>query len=105
MTDKAIFEGGVVKPAKSLQEWAHWYETADRVIASTYADEGGSRVSTVFLGINYQFDKDGPPLWFETMVFGGQHDQLQEHYATLEEAMVGHQKMVALVNDEIGYWR
>ncbi|WP_166903861.1 hypothetical protein [Mycobacterium sp. DL440] len=31
-------------------------------------------VSTVWLGLNHSFTDDGPPIIFETMVFGGVHD-------------------------------
>ena len=51
-------------------------------------------VSTVWLGFDHGFG-EGPPLIFETMVFGpGQEDEYQERYATAEEAKVGHQKAV-----------
>ena len=50
---------------------------------------GQVRVSTVFLGLNHAFG-DGPPLWFETMVFGGELDQEQERYSTIEQARLGH---------------
>jgi hypothetical protein len=62
-------------------------------------DIGGILVSTVFLGINHQWG-DGPPLLFETMVFGGEFDQEQERYSTYEEAEAGHARWVAAVKGE-----
>ena len=37
------------------------------------------------------------PILFETMIFGGEHDQYQERYATREEAVEGHARAVAPV--------
>lgn len=55
-------------------------------------------VSTVWLGVNYNHALDGPPIIFETMVFGdGDGDQYMQRYATEEEARAGHAETVALV--------
>lgn len=50
-------------------------------------------VSTVWLGLDHSFGY-GPPLIFETMVFGGPEDQYQERYSTVEEARIGHEATV-----------
>jgi hypothetical protein len=50
---------------------------------------GESKVSTVWLGLNHSFD-DGPPLIFETMVFGGPDNDWQKRYSTKEEALACH---------------
>lgn len=50
-------------------------------------------VSTVFLGLDHSFGS-GPPLLFETLVFGGPFDQEMERYATWVEAEYGHVRMV-----------
>lgn len=52
-------------------------------------------VSTVFLPLNHAWD-DGPPVLFETMIFGGAFDQEQWRYRTWAEAEVGHRRAVAL---------
>jgi hypothetical protein len=81
-------------PCSDLLEWGRWLETADRRVA---ADEVGSiRISTVFLGLDHNFG-GGPPLLFETMVFGGDLDQECERYSTWEEAEAGHRKMIERV--------
>lgn len=60
--------------------------------------DGDCRVSTVFLrGINHQFNPQGPPLLFETMVFGGSLDREQGRYSTWAEAEAGHKHWVELV--------
>lgn len=54
-------------------------------------------ISTVFLSINHSHSDDAPPLIFETMVFGGIHDDEQERYTTWTEAEEGHKAMVEKV--------
>lgn len=53
-------------------------------------------VSTVFLGLDHSFG-EGPPVLFETMVFGGKHNEEQWRYCTWDQAEVGHRQVVALV--------
>ena len=50
------------------------------------------KVSTVFLGMDHSWG-NGPPLIFETMIFGGKHDMDQERYSTYSEAKRGHLAM------------
>jgi hypothetical protein len=65
-------------------------------VANDTVGEGADRaqISTVFLGLDHQWG-DGPPLIFETMVFGGRFDQSQERYPTEEAALAGHARWVA----------
>ena len=76
--------------------WAKWIETAEKLVQRT--DVPGGYVSTVFLGIDHRFGGSGPPLLFETMIFGGPHDEYQQRYSTWEEAEVGHRKAVELAS-------
>jgi len=71
-------------------------------IAETFTE--GCRVSTVWLGLNHQHG-DGPPLIFETMVFGGGLDQHAERWATEDEARAGHEQMVEKVRHEADVFR
>jgi hypothetical protein len=56
-------------------------------------------VSTVWLGVNYNFTGDGPPVIFETMVFGGAEEQDQScwRWPTEAAAEAGHREVVATV--------
>ena len=92
MSTYYILEGKEVK-AVDLLIWAKWFETEDRVVAKTSI--GKAEVSTVFLGMDHNW-ANGPPLLFETMVFGLE-DDYQERYSTWDEAEVGHAKTVAWV--------
>lgn len=51
-------------------------------------------VSTVFLGINHSVGS-GPPILFETMVFENGEEINMRRYATWQEAVAGHHKIVA----------
>jgi hypothetical protein len=74
--------------------WGRWFENADRSVRKTEAF--GCLVSTVFLGLDHRYDK-GPPLIFETMIFGPDEHPLNEYQtrcSTWDEAV--HQHSVAL---------
>lgn len=88
--------------------------TAEEVMRLKYDPDGGKvsayarigldewddvRVSTVWLGLDHNFEPDGPPLIFETMVFGGPLADYQWRYATEAEAVAGHDQVVAKVRD------
>jgi hypothetical protein len=57
-------------------------------------DVGEAHVSTVWLGMDHGFNFDGDPDYrpviFETMIFGGEHDEAMMRYCTEEEAHRGH---------------
>lgn len=89
-----ILKGHEPVKEPDLHAWGRWFEKAKRHVA---VDEFKSvKVSTVFLGIDHQFG-DGPPLLFETMVFGGKHDDYCERYSTWDEAAVGHARICRMV--------
>jgi hypothetical protein len=61
-------------------------------------DVGEARVSTVWLGIDHRGFGDGPPLIFETMIFGGEYE-FCARYSTEERAVEGHARVVAALRD------
>ena len=75
-----------------LLEWGRALESGNRIVAQT--DTPNGCVSTVFLGIDHGILDDGPPILFETMVFGGTHDLWRQRYATWGEAERGHEVIV-----------
>jgi hypothetical protein len=93
MTNKYILDGHQVVPCDDILDWGHWFETADRIVKKTTVGE--SEVSTVFIGLDHRFQGGGPPLVFESMVFGGPQDGDQERYSTWGEAERGHEALVA----------
>ena len=91
-----ILRGHDVLPV-NVKEWALWYEKNNPHVADETIE--GVRVSTVFLGLNHQWG-DGPPLIFETMVFGGPLNQEMERCSTWKEAEAMHQRMKDRVKKE-----
>ena len=60
-------------------------------------EEGEVMVSTVFShGICHRWGDEGDPVLWETMIFGGEHDQYQERYTSYEDALEGHKAAVKL---------
>lgn len=77
----------------TMAQWAESFrDPAQKRVA--HDTVGDAEVSTVWLGLNHAWD-DGPPLIFETMVFGGEHSDWQDRYSTEAEALAGHQRVVA----------
>lgn len=107
-----IDEQHQVHEAASWEEWLDWavsveeQENFERLCRVGHSQiDADCWVSTTFLrGIDHSFlDQDRPdhvPLLFETMIFGGPHDQDCWRYATWDEALAGHQEAVALALGE-----
>jgi hypothetical protein len=76
--------------------WAAWFETHDRTIAHDHV--GAVRVSTVFLAFDHAYG-DGPPVLWETMIFGGDswEDLGAWRYTSRAAALAGHAKALGLV--------
>ena len=88
-----VLEGHAVVKTDMLT-WAKQMGTTNRRVAITEID--GVNVSTVFLGLDHSFG-GGAPMLFETMIFGGEHDQYQKRCSTWEQAEAMHAEAVALV--------
>lgn len=93
MNGRYILDGHTPVPVDDLMEWAGKIEKQDRRVALTEQD--GITVSTVFLGLDHSMNS-GPPVLFETMIFGGKEDQYCERYCTWEEAEKGHEEAVKI---------
>lgn len=91
-----ILDGHTPVPVEDLLEWARWIETNERHVADDYPAEG-LMVSTVFLGVDHNFWHTGPALLFETMIFGGPHDQWQRRCSTWDQAVKMHAAALDLV--------
>jgi hypothetical protein len=74
--------------------WARLVEDNEyKLVEQT--EVGEAFVSTVWMGIDHNFASPGnPPLIFETMIFGGDHDECQWRWATEEEARKAHRMIV-----------
>lgn len=54
-------------PEPDVEKWGRWFETAKRHIGADTLR--GYYVSTIFLGLDYNFSQKGKPILWETMVF------------------------------------
>ena len=84
-------------PITDTLVWARKFEDKEyrRIAEATLPD--GKWVSTVWLGLDHNYGGNGPPLIFETMVFGSHGDFRDldtERYSTLADAQDGHNAMV-----------
>lgn len=88
----------VVEP--DLMTWAKGFETCDRIVKQEHVGE--LWLSTVFLGLDHNFDDNGPPILWETMVFAKDHEGIrygEDLYmdrcsGTREQALAMHQAIV-----------
>lgn len=77
----------------SLLTWARWYVRGQQVLGRN--SDGRVRISTVFLGLDHSFGYvRAKPVLFESMIFGGKHDQYQNRYYSLAEALRHHRQLV-----------
>lgn len=85
----------------STDEWARWMsEHHSRRVELT--EMGNISVSTIFLGLDHNYSSEGPPLLFETLVFGGPNDQEKmRRYSTWDEAVEGHKEVVKEVKSQV----
>jgi len=91
-------------PCNDVVVWGRWFETADRVVACDVDEREespykGQRISTVFIGLDHRFGRSGPPILWETLVFGGPLDGEMDRYTSLDEARKGHHRMCQRVLD------
>jgi hypothetical protein len=69
--------------------WGRWLqEVEDNHVA--HEEIGDTRVSTIFLGLDHRHSGNGPPMLFETMIFGGMLDGTRWRYSTWDDAETGH---------------
>ena len=90
---------------KNLFEWALWFEhnVNHRIVGMTQITSE-VYVSTVFLGVDHSWDDNGPPVLFETMIFGGPEEIDREmwRYTSWDDAEVGHKMAVKKARKAMG---
>lgn len=85
------------KPVKSnIEEFLKWRKENPKKRVVKQEKINNTEVSTIFLGLDHSFMSKIPVLW-ETMIFGGEHDNYQERYESYEDALIGHQKALDLI--------
>ena len=86
-----------------LLTWARWFEDTPCRIVQQTTITAHCWVSTVFLGLDHRFHGKGPPVVFETMVFGGPEklDGDMWRYSSWDDAQAGHDAAVRKVTEAI----
>jgi len=85
-------------PDEDLMKWARWFGQANELRTVGWDIYAGCKISTVFLGLDHNFMDNGPPILWETMVFGGPMDQYQQRCSgTWEQAEAMHAAVVEKV--------
>jgi len=92
--------------------WAKGFETCDRKVKQEQVGEFW--VSTVFLGLDYNWEPSGPPILWETMVFLKDHEGIRygedidmdrcsgsrEQALAMHAAMVEHVASIPVIKEE-----
>lgn len=87
-------DNNVAHQVKSLDDYQKCLLRENRRhVALTHLDNNVT-VSTVFLTLDHALIPDSKPVLFETMIFGGPHDQDQWRYYTWDQAGRGHYAIV-----------
>lgn len=91
-----------VVECSSIIEWGEFLSSGDRIVEQTNLDTD-IFVSTVFLGMDHRWDNSGPPLLFETMVFGlsAEDEDMVQRYSSWDDAVTGHKATVRKVKEII----
>lgn len=90
-----ILVDGEPVPEPDILKWSDWFERSDRKLARDEFDD--YYVSTIFMGTDHNYDDTGPPILWETMVFGGKLADEQERYTSRADALRGYARMVKRV--------
>jgi len=94
-----ILDGKEPVAVEDVSEWSEWMKTdGNKRIGKKTID--GVEISTVFLGLDHGFGGKNLIL-FESMVFGGSHDDYQERYSSYDLAVQGHNRICKMVSQSI----
>lgn len=86
----------------TLEQWGKLHNDMDYKRVGIHMFPSGRWVSTVWLGMDHSFSlTTTTPIIFETMVFNGgdMMDEYMERYATEEQALEGHERIVNMVRE------
>jgi hypothetical protein len=85
-----------------LITWGRFFEKMENRLVAYTEITSEINVSTIFIGIDHRMCGKGPPVLFETMVFGGEFDGYDYRYTSWDDAETGHKMMVARARAAIG---
>lgn len=77
--------------AETLHEWAEFMKTRE---PKARTEVFGFKVSTVFLGVDYDWNEENEPYLYETMVFGGVLSGRMVRATNQKTALANHDNVV-----------
>ncbi len=80
--------------------WENWWDNENRQVAYDKINDR-LRVSTIFLGRDYN-NGQPPSLFFETVIIGGPQHGEQAFYSTWEQAEKGHARIADTLSKKKG---
>ena len=92
--DTYILDANDLPVRATMMDSFKWKEKFGRHVGKDKIGDVG--ISTVFLGMDHGYG-GGPPVLWETMIFGGINDQYQERYISKKSAIEGHKRAVEAV--------
>lgn len=97
-------EQGQPAPEADIRKWAAWYENAPRHVATSQV--GRAWISTVFLALDHNFGRKGPPILWESMVFypGPFDNDFRRCAGSREQAEAMHLEFVREITAKIPWW-
>jgi hypothetical protein len=105
-----ILDGHTPVPVGDPMVWARFMVNGDLrqvALSHIHTDEADEvTVSTVFLGLDHNWAHNGPPLFFESLVFGGPLDGELYRYPTWADAEAGHAVLIdeAIIEGKVAAW-
>lgn len=100
MLQYILDQNGRPRAEKWLLRWSEWMAKHKKQLRVGRTVVGQSTVSTVFLGLDHNFVK-GPPILWETMVFGGKLDSYTERCSgSRRDAQAMHRRIVKKVKGQ-----
>lgn len=100
-----ILDGHEPVPCNDREKFAEFMSPDNfnnRLVAKTVYEKPGNKkiiVSTVFLGVDHSACSSEERQLFETMVFRDGEDEVMDRYATWDEAELGHQKILYMLEE------
>lgn len=81
---------------EDIIKWANKHHMQRRI---KFDENETYKISTIFLGIDHNYEEFGDPILFETMIFfeGDWQDETQKRYETYEQAIEGHEQALKSV--------
>lgn len=103
MPEYWILRGRTPVPTEDLLEWVQSFENIDgRRVRRTQLGPNIT-VSTVFLGLDHNWRREGPPILFETMAFLDEKEAGCWRCSTWDEAEAQHEQAVEDIKKRTGF--